>query len=492
MHSVRRILTVGLLTFAVPVVTFLLLDRLLTQLPSAQAASPAVDVSCILENLTIEDPYCGTYTVIDLGPVPGLPTLYGGLTFKAGDNDTILIGGAANTTSGELYAVKVKRDASNHIIGFSSTATPTIAAAYNDGGVVYGPNSTLFLAQWPVNTLLQARLGVTPTRTINLATLTGNVNSSPGGVGFVPVGYAGAGSLKLAGYGLGDWWSGAVSLDSTGFYTITGLQRRATLDVGPEGFIYVPPGSPKFTDFTTMLVSEFDNNAVAAYTIDSRGDPISTTRQPFLTGLDGAEGAAIDPVTGDFLFSTYSGNARVIVVKGFGTPPAKTTQEVQPATGANIAVAGQSTGQLNIPPGGVSSSTIITVEIVKTPNSAQAVSAANVSRRTADITEVGAELSISGSRTADGTPVTTFDKPVTITMSLADSSQVGLNITSATIKRFDPAQGQFVNTGQSTTFNSSANSFSTTDTHLSRYAVFGEITRIVYIGANYVGFKLPG
>ena len=41
------------------------------------------------------------------------------------------------------------------------------------------------------------------------------------------------------------------------------------------------------------------------------------TRRDFVTGLDGAEGAFVDPVTGDFLFSTYGGGNRVIVVRGF-------------------------------------------------------------------------------------------------------------------------------------------------------------------------------
>lgn len=39
-----------------------------------------------------------------------------------------------------------------------------------------------------------------------------------------------------------------------------------------------------------------------------------------MTGLSGAEGAAIDPLTGDFLFSTFGGGDRVIVVRGFAAP----------------------------------------------------------------------------------------------------------------------------------------------------------------------------
>ena len=38
------------------------------------------------------------------------------------------------------------------------------------------------------------------------------------------------------------------------------------------------------------------------------------------TLVSGAEGAAIDPLTGDFLFSTFGGGNQVIVVQGFLDP----------------------------------------------------------------------------------------------------------------------------------------------------------------------------
>jgi hypothetical protein len=41
-----------------------------------------------------------------------------------------------------------------------------------------------------------------------------------------------------------------------------------------------------------------------------------------VTGLVGAEGAWIDPLTGDFLFSTFGGSNRVIKVSGFELPTA--------------------------------------------------------------------------------------------------------------------------------------------------------------------------
>jgi hypothetical protein len=69
-----------------------------------------------------------------------------------------------------------------------------------------------------------------------------------------------------------------------------------------------------------MIVSEYSAGIVSTYEVDANGDPMVGTRRDFMTGLSGAEGAVIDPVTGDFLFSTFGGGSRVIVVSGFAVP----------------------------------------------------------------------------------------------------------------------------------------------------------------------------
>ncbi|MDQ6632109.1 MAG: DUF11 domain-containing protein, partial [Verrucomicrobiota bacterium] len=52
----------------------------------------------------------------------------------------------------------------------------------------------------------------------------------------------------------------------------------------------------------------------------TNGAPIVSSRRLFVTGLSGAEGAVIDPLTSDFLFSTYGGGNRIVRVQGFGVP----------------------------------------------------------------------------------------------------------------------------------------------------------------------------
>jgi hypothetical protein len=266
-------------------------------------------------------PFDASYTVHDLGTPPGVPDRLGGLTLKAGTPDRLLIGGEANAATGALYEIGLLRDASGHIVGFSGPAARFADAAYNDGGVTYGPGGVLFLARWPQNELGQTRAGSTATdKVIPLAPF--GIPSSLASLFFVPQGQPGAGSLKMATYGGGQWYDADVVPDGSGTYDLANVTAVAdsTLSGGPEGFVYVPSGSPQFSG-PSLLVSEYGADQIAAYQVNGNGDPIVASRRQFITGLDGAEGALLDPVTGDFLFSTFGGGSRVIVVRGFRAPP---------------------------------------------------------------------------------------------------------------------------------------------------------------------------
>jgi hypothetical protein len=279
----------------------------------------------------LEPPFDVPYSLQDIGQPPGVPVRFGGLTLKTGTTDRLLIGGDANVAGGALYEIGVTRDAGGHITGFSDTATRYADAAYNDGGVTYGPGGVLFLARWPDNKLGMTRPGSTITdKIVDVAAL--GVAGSLSSVGFVPAGLPGAGSMKLARYGGGQWYDADAVADASGTYDVANLQQVAgsTLPGGPEGFVFVGAGSAEFAR-ASLLVSEYGADNVAAYDLDANGDPVVATRRTFISGLTGAEGAFIDPVTGDFLFSTFGANSRVIVVRGFLAPGATPTPIPQPA-----------------------------------------------------------------------------------------------------------------------------------------------------------------
>lgn len=273
--------------------------------------------------------FSADYTASSLGSVPGLPTPYGGLIFL--DSSTLLIGGSANTDAGRLYTIGVTRDAGGHVTGFSGSATPfgTAIGEFNDGGVTFGPGGVLFTSRWPVNELGQTKPGSSDEdKVISLAAF--GVADSHAAVNFVPVGFGGAGKIKLVSWEGGEFYSGTVAPDGSGTFDLIDLVQIDldlstlavdTLPGGPEGFVYIDGGNDGFGGVDSLLVSDFSAGRVSAYELDADGNPLLATRRDFLTGLTGAEGAAIDPVTGDFLFSTFGGSDEVVVVRGFDVPP---------------------------------------------------------------------------------------------------------------------------------------------------------------------------
>jgi hypothetical protein len=269
-------------------------------------------------DITIDPAYAGEYHAYDLGQVPGMPRYkYGGIVLADGDDNTLLVGGNANEPGGAVYAVSIRRGTCKHIIGFDGSAKSIASAPHIDGGLVYGANGALMFAGWPSNTIGVIPKGhAYPARTIEAAAF--GVPESAAALGFVPKGFPGEGKLKLVAWEVGDWFELSVTIDGNGVTNITNMTKLATLAGGPEGFAYIPKGSPKFA-LPSMVVSEWSKQSVAAYDVGPSGDPVIGTRRTLLTGLSGAEGAFFDPLTGDFLFSTWNLNRpeRLVLVTGF-------------------------------------------------------------------------------------------------------------------------------------------------------------------------------
>jgi hypothetical protein len=265
------------------------------------------------------------YSCVSLGSITGLPGSYGGLTLKYDDPNTLLIGGAANQASGRVYQVAVNRDANGHITGFTGTATlypsaGSTVGAYNDGGVVFGPGNVLFVARYSGNQIEQTKPGsATPDKVIDLSAL--GVVSSTGSLNFVPAGFPGAGQMKIVSYNGQRWYSATAIPDGSGTYDIGSVTPGPIVGSGPEGIAFVPPSSPVFAPYS-VLIALYSAGKVITAPLDANGDPVMASAQDFITGLSGAEGAFIDPLTGDFLFSTFGGGNQIIRVSGFIAPTA--------------------------------------------------------------------------------------------------------------------------------------------------------------------------
>jgi hypothetical protein len=176
----------------------------------------------------------------------------------------------------------------------------------------------LFLARWPVNQIgLQLPDSTITDKVIDLEPF--GVVPSPGGLAFVPPGFAGEGQLKIVSWEGGEWYTVNIEPDGFGLFDVTSAVLDVTIVGGPEGFVHIGPENEEF-DVESLLVSEWSDNKIAAYEADDQGNPIPETRVDFVIGLNGAEGAYIDPLSGDFLFTTWGGSDVLIAIRGFVAP----------------------------------------------------------------------------------------------------------------------------------------------------------------------------
>jgi len=271
------------------------------------------------QTLTAEFETAG-YTLTDLGSITDLPAQYGGLTIRPEDPNTLYIGGSANLFYAALYTVPLVRDPENqNITGFGGPATLLVDAPNIDGGVYFAPNGTLLFTRYNMNELGQ----ILPNGNYVSTSLTQyGVSSSVGSLAIVPAGYPGAGNLIFSSYNASVLYRVPYTIDGSGQYILS--NQTAQEDVyatawGPEGIAYIPAGSLAFPNLS-MAISSYSGGKVVVFEVGPDGLPNTATARDMVIGLTGAEGALIDPVTGDFLFSTFGGGNKVVRISGFEAP----------------------------------------------------------------------------------------------------------------------------------------------------------------------------
>ena len=275
---------------------------------------------------TIDPFFAGSYSFVDLGSAPSVPANYGGITIQPGNTSSILLGGAANGGAGAIYDVGVTRTEVNglmRITGFTGSTSQVSTAPFIDGGLTYAPNGNILFTGYSGNQIGEIKPGSTSPDRITTMTSNG-VASSLGSLVFVPAGSPGAGRLKVLSYSASTWYDLPYAVDGSGLYTFGAASSPIQLSGGLEGAVYVPGGSALIPN-PSILVAEYQTGIISIYDVDANGDPLAASRRVFMSGLSGAEGAMIDPTTGDFLFSTFGGGNRVIAVRGFAAVPEPAT-----------------------------------------------------------------------------------------------------------------------------------------------------------------------
>lgn len=72
---------------------------------------------------TLQPPFAGTYSFVDLGSPPGVPANLGGVAFSLADQNSLYVCGGANGAAGAVYRIAVTRDGAGHINGFRRNST---------------------------------------------------------------------------------------------------------------------------------------------------------------------------------------------------------------------------------------------------------------------------------------------------------------------------------------------------------------------------------
>ncbi|MBM4113084.1 MAG: hypothetical protein FJ253_06880 [Phycisphaerae bacterium] len=267
----------------------------------------------------------GSYQIFDLGNIQGVPPSYGGISVDPNDPSRLLLGGRANNPDAAIYSVCLVRDGNGHIIGLDCDAPEYFASSPQiDGGLDFAPNGTILYTTYSSNTMGEILPGQSgPTTALDLDGY--GIAPSTGTLRVVPAGFPGAGRLKICSYSANRWYDCTLFPVGDGLWDISvdpdSIQLTEFDAGGPEGIAYVPIGSAAFP-VPSVLISMYSSSQIWSFEIDSNGDPIVETKRIFVTGLAGTEGAAIDPVTGDFLFSQFgSGFDHVFRVSGFAQPP---------------------------------------------------------------------------------------------------------------------------------------------------------------------------
>jgi hypothetical protein len=280
------------------------------------AAAAVVAAAVVPSSAQIVVPPGYSATVVASAAGLGVPGPLGGVTFSP-DGATLFVGGGANGPLGAVYAAPVVRDpVTQSVVGFG-TASYFHAAPYVDGGLAIDAAGTFHFSTYPTNELGQFNGATSAIFPLPVESAT------TGGLCFGRAPSPLAGTLFVSSYSNGDVFTCALTPNGNGTSTPTALTLWAELPPGREGIAFVPSGSAA----GDLLVTNYGLGSISLIDVDpSTGLPVGgasgLTLFTFATGISGGEGFAFDPVTNDFLVSTFQGNPHdsIVRISGFAGP----------------------------------------------------------------------------------------------------------------------------------------------------------------------------
>ena len=270
----------------------------------------------------VQPPFADDFVLVDLGEVPGVHAPYGGVAFLPDDPDSILLVGYMGAGTAVIHTVPLARDVTDSIAGFAGQPVANVPSFAAADSIAWGPGDVLF---YPRSTAAVAQMKPDSTTVDKVVDLSWMYYKTTG-IGFVPPGLPDAGTMKLVTFNYGDWWRPTLTPDGNGTFDMTVTSKGPSLPGYPTGFAYVSPDTPGAMPVGLVLCERelgYGDGKVVRYDVDDHSDPIVTSRQVVVSGLDIPEGIAMDPVTGDVLFVGYQG--RLYLLRQAAFPPTTTT-----------------------------------------------------------------------------------------------------------------------------------------------------------------------
>jgi hypothetical protein len=297
----------------------------------------------LAKDVVLAPEFASAYTVFDLGPIPGLENggVLLGCAVMNDARDFVLVSTEVSPgAAAGIYKVKIQRDASGHIYGFSGSAS--LMASGKAMSLVYGPGGDLFAtifdppaaaSSYPF-TFLELAPGASSAQPTPLPVMSlGNGLEMATSFAFVPSGLADPGGTRVvytryawngANYAWVSHWSELATSYQGAMATFGSLTDLAELPGQDYGFAYVPAGSPAFPRPALMVqgyVNPTSLDRAWSYEVDAQGTPQPNQRRLFLSAtVDTVAiwGLHFEPTTGDYLFA---GINHLYEVRGFVPPP---------------------------------------------------------------------------------------------------------------------------------------------------------------------------
>ncbi len=315
----------------------------------------------LVQAQSVDPFYAGHYSIRSISNILTVPRFLGGVVIRTNNPNVMLVAGESESPAAKIYQVTLQRGADGHITNFTGTATvfANTPGASEDGNPPwtglsgdwdFGPNGVLFYLS-PDNSLGQIKSGFTsPAKHVDMGVAAGITVG--GGVVTVPAGLPGAGRFKFLAASGSAWYDVPLTSDGSGTYNVgSPAATVALVGIFPFGAVYVPAGTAGFANASIVLCHV--SGSLLTYEVNSNGDPLPATVRTFVTGLVNPTGVSRDPVTGDFIFTSFDDTEGFYVVGNFAPAPLPSVTIINPTNGAKFtAPAGFDVTAIPSTPGG--------------------------------------------------------------------------------------------------------------------------------------------